>query len=437
METKVVKFGGSSLASAGQFRKATAIIRADPARRYVVVSAPGKRDSSDTKVTDMLYHCCDLAMEKSDFSAVLEAIKARFDGIIRELGLELDLTEDFEQIRKHLIETPERDYMASRGEYLNGKVLAAYLNWPYVDPADCVCFFEEGSYDARQSKAKIRESLGGLDCAVISGFYGALPDGTIHTFTRGGSDVTGAIVAEAVKADIYENWTDVSGMLAADPRIVDNPRVIEYISYQELRELSYMGATVLHEDAVFPVRRAGIPINIRNTNQPDDPGTMIVASLPRNARRRTVTGVAGRKGFSSIQIEKSMMNSEIGFGAKLFGIIAENGLSFEHCPTGIDTFSVILATDALKPCRARLLQMIRNRLHPDTLSVEDNLALLAVVGEGMAYSKGVAARVFSSLADAGVNIRMIDQGSSEFNIIIAVEDKDYETALKSLYSAVM
>lgn len=437
METTVVKFGGSSLASAGQFRKVADIIRADPARRYVVVSAPGKRDGSDIKVTDMLYRCYDLAMENSDFKTILNAIRERFDGIIRDLNLSLDLSEEFERISAHLSHAPERDYMASRGEYLNGKVLAAYLEYPFVDPADCVCFFEEGSYDADQSRIKLRERLSALENAVIAGFYGALPDGTIHTFTRGGSDVTGAIVAEAVQADLYENWTDVSGMLAADPRIVENPRVIEYISYQELRELSYMGATVLHEDAVFPVRRAGIPINIRNTNDPDAPGTMIVASLPRSARRHIVTGIAGRKGFSSIQVEKSMMNSEIGFGANLLGIIAEHGLSFEHCPTGIDTFSIILTTDTLRPCRASVLQKIRNKLHPDTLSVEDELALIAVVGEGMAYSKGVAARVFASLAEAGINIRMIDQGSSEFNIIIAVEEQDYELALKSLYSAVM
>lgn len=271
---------------------------------------------------------------------------------------------------------------------------------------------------------------------MIPGFYGAMPDGTVHTFSRGGSDVTGSVVARAVGAGLYENWTDVSGVLSADPRIIEHPHVIDYITYRELRELSYMGASVLHEDAVFPVRRANIPINIRNTNRPSDPGTFIVPSLPSNAHKRVVTGIAGHKGFSSVYVEKSMMNGEIGFVAKLLEIFAEHGISFEHCPSGIDTVSILVSTEALAPAREEILQQIQERLQPDHVSVEDGLALIAVVGQGMIYAKGTAARIFRVIADANINIRMIDQGSSELNIIIAVKETDYELAIRSLYHAV-
>ena len=435
METIVVKFGGTSLASAGQIRKAAEIIRAKPARRYVVCSAPGKRDKSDTKVTDLLLRSYASALEEGgNFAHSLAAVEERFAEIVRELGVSFDLEGEIADISRHLNGESQRDYMVSRGEYLNSKLIAAYLGIPFVDPATCVCFDAQGEFDAEETNRRLGAVLSGLDRAVVAGFYGARPDGAVQTFSRGGSDITGAIVARAVGASLYENWTDVSGMLAADPAIVDEPRVIDYISYQELRELSYMGSSVFHEDAVFPCQRAGIPINIRNTNRPADPGTMIVASLPRILPPRTITGVAGHKGFVSIQVEKALMNSEIGFGASLLQIFADHQISFEHCPTGIDTMSVIVQGSAIAHCRDAIMEEIREKLHPDALIAEENLALIAVVGHGMSYSKGTAASIFSAVSEAGINIRMIDQGSSELNIIIAVEEKDMEDAIRSIYA---
>ena len=435
MQTITVKFGGTSLATASQIEKAAAIIHADPARRFVVASAPGKRTPDDTKVTDLLYRCCDAAAAGEDFSGPLAQIGERFDAIIRELGATFDLASELDVIRAHLADAPNRDYMASRGEYLNSKILAAYLGFPFVDAADMIRFRADGFLDDGHTTRAMCDRLSRLTCAVIPGFYGALPDGTIRTFSRGGSDVTGALVALATDSDLYENWTDVSGMLSADPRIVENPRVIDYITYTELRELSYMGASVLHEDAVFPVRRAGIPINIRNTNRPEDPGTMIVAALPASAHRRTVTGIAGKQGFSSVHIEKAMMNAEIGFVANVLRIFADMGVSIEHCPSGIDTVSVVVNTEAFAPHREEILRRIRRDLEPDVITVEDDLALIAVVGQGMVYSKGTAARVFGALFSADINIRMIDQGSSELNIIVSVEDGDYAKALHSIYTS--
>ena len=435
MQTITVKFGGTSLATAAQIEKVAAIIRSDPARRFVVASAPGKRMPDDIKVTDLLYRCYDAAAAEEDFTETLTQIGDRFRDIIRELGVQFDLETELAQIRAHLETAPNRDYMASRGEYLNSKILAAHLGFPFVDAAEMIRFRADGVLDDVYTNRMLRERLSGMERAVVPGFYGALPDGTVHTFSRGGSDVTGALVALATDSELYENWTDVSGMLSADPRIVENPRVIEYITYTELRELSYMGATVLHEDAVFPVRKAGIPINIRNTNRPEDPGTMIVAALPASAHRRTVTGIAGKQGFSSVHIEKAMMNGEIGFLANVLRIFADAGLSIEHCPSGIDTLSVVVNTAAFAPHREDILRRIRRDLEPDVVAVEDDLALIAVVGQGMVYSKGTAARVFSALYSADVNIRMIDQGSSELNIIVSVEDSDYTTALKSIYTA--
>lgn len=435
MQTITVKFGGTSLATAAQIEKVAAIIRSDPARRFVVASAPGKRMPDDIKVTDLLYRCYDAAAAEEDFTETLTQIGERFRDIIRELGVQFDLETELAQIRAHLETAPNRDYMASRGEYLNSKILAAHLGFPFVDAAEMIRFRADGVLDDVYTNRMLRERLSGMERAVVPGFYGALPDGTVHTFSRGGSDVTGALVALATDSELYENWTDVSGMLSADPRIVENPRVIEYITYTELRELSYMGATVLHEDAVFPVRKAGIPINIRNTNRPEDPGTMIVAALPASAHRRTVTGIAGKQGFSSVHIEKAMMNGEIGFLANVLRIFADAGLSIEHCPSGIDTLSVVVNTAAFAPHREDILRRIRRDLEPDVVAVEDDLALIAVVGQGMVYSKGTAARVFSALYSADVNIRMIDQGSSELNIIVSVEDSDYTTALKSIYTA--
>ncbi len=434
MKPIVAKFGGSSLADAKQFRKVSEIIRDDADRRYVVASAPGKRDRGDTKVTDLLYRCYDLAAEKRDFSPVLAHIRARFAEIMDELSINFPLDDELNAIAMRLAAAPERDYMASRGEYLNAKLLAAYLGFRFIDAADAVRFTADGRFLAEATNEALSAVLRGVEYAVVPGFYGADDMGRVHTFSRGGSDVTGALVARAVNARLYENWTDVSGMLFTDPRIVPNPATIDHISYRELRELSYMGASVLHEDAVFPVRAAGIPINIRNTNRPADAGTMISHEPPADAQR-PVTGVAGRRGFTALQVELSLMNNEIGFGARLLNILAAHGVSFEHCPTGIDTMSVVVDSASFNACREAVLRQIELQLRPDRLTVEEGLALIAVVGHGMGGMRGVAARVFSAAADAGVNIRMIDQGSSELNIIIGVDERDYEAAIRAICAA--
>ena len=378
----------------------------------------------------------DAACAGEDFLPTLREIRQRFADIIAQLQLQVDLTADFKTIASHLCSVPQRDYMASRGGCLNSKLLAAYLGVPFIDATQMILFHTDGSFDVEASNTTIARKLANVERAVIPGFYGTLPDGMIHTFSRGGSDVTGSIIARAVGADLYENWTDVSGVLAADPRIVENPRIIDYITYRELRELSYMGASVLHEDAVFPVRQANIPINVRNTNRPSDSGTFIVSTLPPNVHKRKVTGIADHKGFSSVYVEKSMMNGEIGFVAKLLNIFVSYGISFDHCPSGIDTVSIIVSTSALVHVRNEILHEIETQLHPDKVSNEDDLALIAIVGQGMISTKGTAAHIFHIIADANINIRMIDQSSNELNIIIAVSETEYELAVQSLYHAV-
>ena len=378
----------------------------------------------------------DAACAGEDFLPTLREIRQRFADIIAQLQLQVDLTADFKTIASHLRSVPQRDYMASRGGCLNSKLLAAYLGVPFIDATQMILFHTDGSFDVEASNTTIARKLANVERAVIPGFYGTLPDGMIHTFSRGGSDVTGSIIARAVGADLYENWTDVSGVLAADPRIVENPRIIDYITYRELRELSYMGASVLHEDAVFPVRQANIPINVRNPNRPSDSGTFIVSTLPPNVHKRKVTGIAGHKGFSSVYVEKSMMNGEIGFVAKLLNIFVSYGISFDHCPSGIDTVSIIVSTSALVHVRNEILHEIETQLHPDKVSNEDDLALIAIVGQGMISTKGTAAHIFHIIADANINIRMIDQSSNELNIIIAVSETEYELAVQSLYHAV-
>lgn len=429
---KVVKFGGSSLADAGQFRKAADIVLADPDRRFVVASAPGKRFSEDIKITDMLYSCYDKAVKGEDFEADFSAIEKRYNEIISELGLDISLDREFVRIKNAFEHMAGRDYAASRGEYLNGKVFAAFLGFEFIDPAGYIKFGENGVFDLEKTISLLRPRLEKCEHAVIPGFYGSMPNDTIRTFSRGGSDVTGSIAARAVKAEIYENWTDVSGFLICDPRIVKDPAPITTITYRELRELSYMGAGVLHEDAIFPVRTAGIPINIRNTNRPEDKGTMIVAEASE-AGKYVITGIAGKKGLSAINIEKDMMNSELGFGRNVLRSLEKNGLNFEHMPSGIDTMSVIVGTDVLKPVQQQVLDEINFRVHPDHLEVEDNLSLIAVVGRGMRKARGTAGRIFSALAHAKINVKMIDQGSSELNIIIGVSDEDFEAAIQAIY----
>ncbi|WP_251353619.1 aspartate kinase [Hominisplanchenecus murintestinalis] len=429
---KVVKFGGSSLASAEQFRKVGDIIRSDEARRFVVPSAPGKRFDGDTKVTDMLYKCYAAAEAGEKFGKLLEDIKARYYEIIHGLELSLSLEEEFQVISESFAGKAGTDYAASRGEYLNGIVMAAYLGYEFVDAAEVICFDEDGNFAADETNAKLSARLAEVESAVVPGFYGAMPDGKVKTFSRGGSDVTGSIVAKAISADIYENWTDVSGFLVTDPRIIENPKVIETITYRELRELSYMGATVLHEDAIFPVRKAGIPINIRNTNAPQDKGTLIVESTCRRPNY-TITGIAGKKGFAALNIEKDMMNAEVGFGRKVLQVFEENGISFEHMPSGIDTMTIFVHQSEFEEKEQKVLAGIHRAVNPDSVDLEANLALIAVVGRGMRATRGTAGRIFSALAHANINVKMIDQGSSELNIIIGVRNDDFEAAIKAIY----
>lgn len=434
MGVKVVKFGGSSLADANQFKKVANIIKSDEKRRFVVPSAPGKRFSEDIKVTDMLYACYDLASKKQDFSEKFSIVKDRYNGIIADLGLELSLDEEFKEIERALKARAGRDYAASRGEYLNGIVLAKYLGFNFIDAGEVIFFDEKGNFMLEKTVTAIRERVKGLDNAVIPGFYGITLNDTIKTFSRGGSDVTGSIVANAVKAELYENWTDVSGFLIADPRIVENPEVIKVITYNELRELSYMGATVLHEDAIFPVRNAGIPINIRNTNDPSAPGTMIVSEdLEETVSEYTITGLAGKKGFASITIEKAMMNNELGFCRKVLEVFEKNGLSFEHMPSSIDSMSIFLPSEKFENIEQKVVSQIEKEVHPDNIEIEHNIALIAVVGRGMRKTRGTAGRIFSSLAHNHINVKMIDQGSSELNIIIGISESDFNQAITGIY----
>lgn len=429
---KVVKFGGSSLASAQQFKKVGEIIRADAARKYIVPSAPGKRFKDDTKVTDMLYECYGLAEKGKSYKSKLTAIADRYREIIDGLELNLSLEQEFSIIEKNFKERAGSNYAASRGEYLNGIIMAAYLGCTFIDAAEVIFFKEDGSLDEGRTDETLSARLKECDMAVIPGFYGAMPDGTVKTFSRGGSDITGSIVARAAQVDVYENWTDVSGFLVADPRIIDNPEGIEVITYKELRELSYMGAGVLHEESIFPVRQQGIPINIRNTNAPEDSGTWIVGSTCQKSKY-VITGIAGKKGFCSINIEKDMMNAEIGFGRKVLQAFEENGISFEHIPSGIDTLTVFVHQDEFMHKEQKVVAGIHRLANPDSIEIESDLALIAVVGRGMKSTRGTAGRIFSALAHVNVNVRMIDQGSSEQNIIIGVADDDFETAIKAIY----
>ena len=429
---KVVKFGGSSLANAEQFKKVGDIIRSEESRRYVVPSAPGKRFDGDIKVTDMLYGCYEAAEKGEDFADKLVAIKERYYEIIRGLDLTLSLEDEFKKIEEDFRGQAGTEYAASRGEFLNGKVMAAYLGYEFVDAAEVIRFDKKGNLLADETDKLLGKKLSKCEKAVIPGFYGAMADGTVRTFSRGGSDVTGSLVAKAIHADLYENWTDVSGFLVTDPRVVVNPEVIEAITYRELRELSYMGATVLHEDAIFPVRKEGIPINIRNTNRPEDKGTLIVESTCKKPKF-TITGIAGKKGFCSINIEKSMMNSEVGFGRKVLQVFEDQGISFEHIPSGIDTMTVYVHQDEFEEKEQQVVAGIHRAVQPDFIEMESDLALIAVVGRGMKSTRGTAGRIFSALAHANVNVKMIDQGSSELNIIIGVENRDFEKAVRAIY----
>ena len=429
----VAKFGGSSLADAGQFLKVRDVLLLDPRRVYVVPSAPGRRFEKDDKVTDLLYRMYRLHRDGADYRPTFDKIVARFEEIQYDLKLKFDIRASLEQIAADLESGASEDYCASRGEYLNGLLLSAFLGFRFLDPKDFVFFNADGTFDSERTQGTLSELLAESPNAVIPGFYGALPSGEIHTFSRGGSDITGAIVARAAYADVYENWTDVSGFLMADPRIVDGAKPIRSITYRELRELSYLGATVLHEDSVFPVHRAGIPTNIRNTNHPEHRGTMITHDGVDEANPYVITGIAGRTGFSVISVEKAMMNSERGFGRRVLQAIEEAGLSFEHLPTGIDTMCVVLATAELTPVKEQVIARIMELTSPDTLTIHDDMGLIATVGRGMVHNPGTAARLFSALSREHVNVQMIDQGSSELSILVGVDGADFESAIRAIY----
>jgi aspartate kinase len=427
------KFGGSSVADSNQIKKVAKIIKSNPERRFIVVSAPGKRNDADKKVTDLLYLAHETAKNGLDPKSVLDIIKERYDEIIRGLEMELDLSEEFAEIATTL-GSESTDYAASRGEFLNGKVIAHYLDATFIDPYDHIFIESDGQLNEDKTYTSLKKQLEGPGLFLVPGFYGQGENGRVKTFSRGGSDITGAILAHAIHADVYENWTDVSGLLMADPRIVDSPLAISEVSYTELRELSYMGAQVLHDEAIFPAKALGIPVNIKNTNDPDNPGTKIVAKAKHRAF--PVVGLAGKKGFEIIYMQKTLMNKEVGFGRRLLGLFEAKQINFEHLPSGIDSVSVVVKSEELDPHRKSILEDIQSHLKVDELKTFPNIALIAVVGSGMAYHPGVAATVFKALADANVNIRLIDQGASELNIIIGVQDSDFDKSINALYSAI-
>lgn len=438
MGIKVAKFGGSSVADGIQLTKTKKIIQQDPDRRYIVVSAPGKRFDGDNKITDLLYLCKTHIEHNLPYDQIFQVVADRYMAVEVNLGIEVDLLKYFDEIRENLKKNPSSDYIASRGEYLNAILIAAFLGYDFVDTAGLIKFDSKGKLLTEETDQAIREELSKHERAVLPGFYGSTPDGQIKTFSRGGSDITGALVARAVGADVYENWTDVSGFLMADPRIVKNPKQIHSISYKELRELSYMGASVLHEDAIYPARMADVPINIRNTNNPEDAGTFITAegaAMGPQEERRIVTGIAGSKDFTVVALYKNMMSSERGFVRRILGILDDYDINFEHLPSGIDTVSVVMSNKSINGRLDEVLEEFESRLRPDSIDVIEDIALIATVGHGMSSRTGVSATLFTALANAGVNIRMIDQGSSEMNIIVGVDNKDFENAIRAIYDA--
>lgn len=433
MNTIVTKFGGSSLADSIHFKKVKNILESNPERKYIIPSAPGKSSFKDFKITDLLYLCHAHVKSGISLDDVFKLISERYKSIVDDLNLNLDLTSYLNIIKTDIENGASVDYTASRGEYLNGIILANYLNIDFIDAKDVIKFNKYGTLNIEETYVALKDKLSNHERAVIPGFYGSNEHGDIVTFSRGGSDITGALVAASINAKLYENWTDVSGFLMADPRIVNNPKKIKTITYGELRELSYMGASVLHEEAVFPVRTSGIPINIRNTNEPENEGTLIVSNEIKH--ENTITGIAGKQNFTVLSIEKSMMNSELGFCRKILTILEQNGVSFENMPSGIDTVSVVISDSNLKNKTEIIVEEIKRACNPDSVVVYPNMALIATVGTGMAYTKGVASKIFTALVESDINIRMIDQGSSEINVLVGIENDDFEKGINAIYKA--
>ncbi|MGN2338402.1 aspartate kinase [Clostridium cagae] len=434
MSTIITKFGGSSLADAEQFKKVKNIITSNKSRKFVIPSAPGKRNSKDSKITDLLYLCHAHINTGISLDDVFNHINNRYIGIVNDLKLDLNIKSYLDLIKKDIENGASSDYAASRGEYLNAIILSNYLGFEFIDAKDVIKFNTDGCLNYDETLRLLKEKLSSIDKAVIPGFYGSDNNGDIVTFSRGGSDVTGALVTASLNADLYENWTDVSGFLMADPRIISNPKPISTITYTELRELSYMGASVLHEEAIFPVRKAGIPINIKNTNKPEYKGTFIVEDS-FNDDSQIITGIAGKKDFTVISIAKALMNSELGFCRKILSILEQHNVSFENMPSGIDTVCLVISDSQLKNKTALIVEEIKRTCNPDTIEVHPNMALIATVGKGMAKQKGVASKVFTALSEANVNIRMIDQGSSEINILVGIENDNFEKAIAAIYNA--
>ena len=433
---KVVKFGGSSMADAGQYRKIRDILLADPERKVVVVSAAGKRSRQDHKITDLLYLCHAHSQYGVDCSNVFEMIASRYCQIRDDLGIELDLETEFAELKRRINDkTVSQDELASRGEYFSAKLLAAYLGFGFVDAADWIRFRYDGTVDQESSY----EALRGLYCdmgIVIPGFYGLMSDGRIKTFSRGGSDITGALAAAALDAEVYENWTDVSGILMADPRIVEDPKTISEVTYDELRELSYSGAQVLHEGSIFPVREKNIPLNIRNTNAPDDPGTLIQERFDRDADpQRFITGITGRKDFTILTVSKRGMSNQVGILRRVLSVLERHEISVDYVPNGIDNLSGVMPTEAIAPKLYAILGEIQKEVEPDSLDVYDQIAVVAAVGRKMAYRPGISGKIFATLGQEGINIRMINQGPDELNIILGVENRDFEKAIRVLYNS--
>ena len=434
MTVKVCKFGGTSMADGNVIKNVKKIIDADKQRRFIIVSAPGKRYSGDVKVTDLLLKCHNEAISHGDVKTAFSAVRARFVSLVKELNIQFDINSVLDETEALIESEQSEDFTASRGEYLSARITSAVLGAKFIDAKDVIFFDKNGALDGEKSYKAIAEALKGVERAVFPGFYGCGIDGKVKTFSRGGSDISGAIVARAVNASLYENWTDVSGFLACDPRIVDSPKRIKTISYKELRELSYMGANVLHADSIFPVRSANIPIQIKNTFRPEDEGTSILPILRYKPSGSVVTGVAGKKNFSVIFIEKSLMNSEIGFMGKVLDVVAKEGISVEHIPSGIDTMSLVIESERLGGEKLeKVLNGIKQAVKPDTLRVIENIALIATVGHGMSSSVGTSARLFGAIASADINVKVIDQGSSEINIIVGVSNDDYEKCIKAIY----
>ena len=434
---KVVKFGGSSMADAGQYRKVRDILLADPERQVVVVSAAGKRFSGDHKLTDLLYLCYSHVKYGVDCSLIFDMIKSRYLGIQNELKLQLDVGPELEELKRRVADKQvSREELVSRGEYFSAKLMAAYLGFQFIDAADWVKFNMNGTVNLEDSYAALRERMTPGVGVVTPGFYGAMPDGTIHTFSRGGSDITGALAAAALDADVYENWTDVSGILMADPRIVDDPQAIPEVTYDELRELSYSGAQVLHEDSIFPVREKNIPVNIRNTNDPDAPGTMIKEEFPcDHDPDRFITGITGKQDFSIISVSKRGMSNQVGVLYKVLKVLVRHKISVDYVPNGIDNVSVVMPTKAVEKELYTIMAEIKQEAETDTVEVHHNIAVVAAVGRKMAYRPGISGKIFAAMGESGINIRMINQGPDELNIIFGVDNKDFEKAIRVLYDS--